>query len=79
MPTYRSLDVRVTDGYDQPLPEYGTRTLDRRHLSTCYIESKTDKPFRIVITPTAVPFPDHLVGSWAGKPSIHLAAVPVGH
>ena len=51
MPTYRDLTVQVTDANDIPLTEYGVRKLDRAKLSTCYIQSETNKAFRIKIVP----------------------------
>ena len=57
MPTYRKVAVHVTDANDQPLKEWGVRKRDRMKLSTCYIQSETNKAFRILIRPKALLFP----------------------
>ncbi|KAK5719387.1 hypothetical protein LTR15_007910 [Elasticomyces elasticus] len=57
MPTYRSLDVHVTDKQDVPLQEYGVRKNERAHQTSCYVESRSNMPFRITIKPTTLPWP----------------------
>ena len=57
MPTYRDVSVQVTDSANTPLTEYGARKLERARLNTCYIQSKTDMPFRILIKPGESLFP----------------------
>ncbi|KAK5682247.1 hypothetical protein LTS10_005373 [Elasticomyces elasticus] len=71
IPTYRSLDVHITDKEDIPLQEYGVRKNERAHQTSCYVESRSNMPFRITIKPTTLPWP-HLDGaeiddSQAGK------------
>lgn len=57
MPVFRDIRVHVTDAENRPLKEWGVSTRDRSGLTTCYIQSETDKPFRISITPVTFPFP----------------------
>ena len=58
MPVLRNIEVHVTDAYDVPLKEWGARKLERARLTTCYIQSETNKAFRISLRPAVLPFPD---------------------
>ena len=57
MPTYRDIDVHVTDAKGARLTEWRVRKRDRSRLSTCYIQSKTGMAFRTAIKPTVLPYP----------------------
>ena len=70
MPFYRDLTVQVTDANDVPLTEYGVRKLDRARLSTCYIQSETDKAFRIRIVPGEYYF-EHSSDSSSEEGTLH--------
>lgn len=58
MPTFRSIEVLVTDKHDTPLQEYGISTDEDTKTTTCYIQSTIGKQFRIVIRPSKLPWPE---------------------
>ena len=57
MPTFRDITVHVTDASNEPLTEHGIHKRERAGLSTCYVQSKTDMQFRILIKPGDKMFP----------------------
>lgn len=56
MPNFRGLTVRIIDGNNKPLEEYGTRSLERASTISSYIQSKSDLQFKVEIQPD-IPFP----------------------
>lgn len=59
MPSLRDLEVHVTDGQGTVLDEYGVQKISKSNLVSCFIESKSDQPFRVTVKPTAMPFPGY--------------------
>lgn len=51
MPHYRKISVEVTDKHNEELTKYGVTKHDRTKLCSCFIQSETDKQFRIRIQP----------------------------
>lgn len=51
MPEVRDIKVHVTSSEGVELPEWGVHTFRRNHKTSAYIQSKTDMPFRVSITP----------------------------
>jgi hypothetical protein len=51
MPEIRDITVRVTSSEGVELPEWGVHSFRRNHKASAYIQSKTDMPFRVSITP----------------------------
>ena len=51
MPRYRNVSVEVTDEHNEALTEYGVTKYKRMKLCCCFIQSETEKQFRIRIQP----------------------------
>lgn len=56
MPTLRNVTVHITTPTGQPLEEFGLQRLRNRPRVSCFIESRSDMPFRVSLQPT-VPWP----------------------
>lgn len=51
MPYYRQIEVDVMDESGRALKEYGETRNSRMRLKSCFIQSHTNKTFRISIKP----------------------------
>ena len=51
MPELRDIKVHVTSSEGVELQEWGVHSFRRNHKTSAYIQSKTDMPFRLSITP----------------------------
>ncbi len=51
MPEYRDITVHVTTSEGEDLPEWGVQRFRHINKTSAYIQSQTDMPFRVTITP----------------------------
>ena len=56
MPTFKDVTIHITSLDGAPLAEFGLQTLQKSGKISCFIESKSNLPFRISVSPT-IPFP----------------------
>lgn len=61
MPTYKNIEVTITDNKGRALNELGIRTNARQQETSCYIESIAGRYFQIGIKPIG-PFPSRKAG-----------------